>query len=119
MSSEATIIGVYIGLGLVVFYLLVTALRAKDRPNVNQVIAIMLSAVGGVVGADFGYKVLTATKTFLGQFEEHRLTMILGSIAIVWTSGDELVKIFSPLLPRRSVTIPSPVQSGSPPVEGA
>ena len=93
MIKEPTVLGVYIGIACCIPYIVIHVLR-KNPPKFNHIAVIILSCVGGVVGINFGYIVLNADLQYLGNLKDHRLPMILGSLAVVWTSIESIVKIY-------------------------
>ena len=95
--NDPIIMGVYCGLTFCIPYLVIHAFR-KNPPSFNEIAVIILSCVGGLVGIDFGYVVMTATATYLGNLETRRLPMMLGAIAVIWTSIESLFRIYYPLL---------------------
>ena len=100
MTSQATIVGIYVGLGLAALHLLLH-LRLKIRPSFNNFATIILATVGALVGAYFGYLALTAAASDLGKLEDQRLPMVLGAGAVVWLAIEQLGKLFLPLVLRQ------------------
>jgi hypothetical protein len=96
MLSEPAIVGIYIGIALSCIFLAVN-FKKRKVPKFNEVVLILLGAVGGTLGADFGYLMLTCDATVIGPFKDHRITMLLGALAVVWTSCESLVQIYLPL----------------------
>lgn len=102
MLSEPAIIGVYIGMALACIFLAAN-LKRRTAPKFNEVVLILLGAVGGTLGADFGYLMLTCDAAVIGPFRDHRITMLLGALAVVWTSCESLIQIYAPLFNNRSL----------------
>lgn len=98
---EPTIIGVCVGILFGTAYLIVCFSR-KVAPNFNQFAVIVLSCVGAMVSIQFGYIVLKTPKEQLGPFQDQRLPMSLGALAIIWISVEAIIKIYLPLIKREA-----------------
>ncbi|NJN36911.1 MAG: hypothetical protein HC794_07460 [Nitrospiraceae bacterium] len=88
--------GIYIGLFLVVLFLGIHA-RRKSVPKFSEAVMIVLGTVGVVIGLDFGYLVLALKDQLIEPLADHRVRMLLGAMAVVWTSCESLVGIARPL----------------------
>jgi uncharacterized membrane protein YeaQ/YmgE (transglycosylase-associated protein family) len=95
--SEPTILGVVVGLVVGVIYVAIV-LRKGLAPTFGSFAVILLSCVGVVVSAQFGYQALKMPREQLGPFQDQRLPMVLGAAAIIWISVETVAKIISPLL---------------------
>src|SRR5919206_927475 len=94
---EPTILGVCIGI-LAGAVFLIICWRRQVAPNFSHMAVILLSCVGAVVSIQFGYIVLKTPKEQLGLFQEQRLPMILGALAVVWVSVESIIKLYLPLI---------------------
>ncbi|HEX8129832.1 MAG TPA: hypothetical protein VF527_12080 [Pyrinomonadaceae bacterium] len=94
---EPTILGVCIGILAGVVFLII-CLKRQVAPNFSHMAVIVLSCVGAIVSIHFGYIVIKTPKEQLGLFQEQRLPMILGALAVVWVSIESVIKIYLPLI---------------------
>ena len=92
--TNPTTLGIYIGIvGGAVYLLLHT--QKKKRPSLSSFAVIVLSAVAIAAGIDLG-RVAIANQ--LSATDEQRLTMVLGAVAVIWTSIESVYDIYKPLL---------------------
>jgi membrane-bound metal-dependent hydrolase YbcI (DUF457 family) len=101
MLNEPTVWGIYIGIVLSLLFLFVHFVIRKP-PKFNEVALILLSSVGSTLGFDFGYLVITSDARVFGPLKEHRITMLLGALAVIWTSCESLIQICYPLWSART-----------------
>jgi ABC-type Fe3+-siderophore transport system permease subunit len=94
---EPTILGVCIGI-LAGAAFVIICWRRQVAPNFSHMAVIVLSCVGAVVSIHFGYVVLKTPKEQLGLFQEQRLPMILGALAVIWVSVESVIKTFLSLI---------------------
>jgi hypothetical protein len=95
--SQPTILGIYLGLGFGLIYLLLH-LYAKQAPDFNKFATIVLSCVGAVAGWSFGYIALNSPNEDLGILTDQRLPMVLGAGAIIWLAVEQAFKIYQPVI---------------------
>lgn len=100
---NTTTLGIYLGIIVSIIYLIIN-LRKKKKPNLSHVAVIILSATAITVSFDLGKVALFATTDDLGILREQRVPMVLGAIAVVWTSIESVFDIYKPLL---EITAPS------------
>lgn len=82
------LVGLYVGAFASFIFLVYSYLNFKKIPTLNQVAVVLLSWAGAVVGAHLGYFALTATDEVLGQLSDQRISIFLGSLAVVWTASE-------------------------------
>lgn len=87
------IVGLAIASFIVIVYI-VTCWRKKFSPRLEQGIFIVLSCAAGIAAAEFGYIVAISESEQLGVVSEHKVTMILGAFAVIWTSVVTIFSIF-------------------------
>lgn len=93
MGSQATQSGIYAGLALGLIYIAMCA-RSRKGPTFTQFATVMLCTVGAFVGGAFGLTALRATDADLAGLSDQRLPMILGAVAVVWISLEQLLAVF-------------------------
>ena len=95
MNIKPTIVGLVSGIALTIIYVL-KSLISKKHPALSIAVRIIMSSVALITACDFGSVALFSSSEYLGNFNEHRLIMILGSLAVIWISIDFLYhQIFS------------------------
>ncbi|GAB4203328.1 MAG: hypothetical protein OHK0022_27340 [Roseiflexaceae bacterium] len=90
--SSPTIIGVIISVAFIILYVVVSFFKRR-KPVFDEGAAILLSCTATVVSIDF-FRIVALTDIQLGKLEEHRITMIVGAFAVIWTSLDSVIKIY-------------------------
>ena len=96
--TTPTSLGIYIGILGGMVYLFLHA-RKKTKPNFSSFAVIVLSAAAISAGINLGK---VALMNELSATDEQKLTMVLGSIAVIWTSIESIYDIYKPLLPANS-----------------
>lgn len=97
MIKQPTHLGIYIGLGLGLIYLLIHGFK-KEKPDFTKFATIILSCVGAVAAIDFGLVAITETASNLGKLQDQRLPMFLGAGAVAWLAVEQIIKIYYKLL---------------------
>lgn len=113
LLNESTNFGVVVGVLFAVVYLLLI-FRQKLKPSLSQLAVILLSCVAATSGLSYGFTVFKTTKEQLGLLGEHRLSMILGALAVIYTAIEEIIKIYYPLL-RHTESEPTAVANNQTP----
>lgn len=98
MNNNPNLLGLYIGLAVGLIFALFTLIRHRKAPEFTAVAVIILSTAGAIVGVHLGYVVLTIDDKGLGELAQHRLPVILGALAVVWTALGSLCKTCSQAL---------------------
>jgi hypothetical protein len=92
LPTGPTIIGLYVGILLGAVHLIICVIR-KTAPDFIRFILVVLSVVATIVSVHSAYVILTVTDEQLGLFQDQRLQMALGALAIIWVSVHEFIKI--------------------------
>lgn len=98
MSSSPNMVGLYIGLGLGLIFLLFMLVKHRKAPEFMQIAIIILSGTGAIMGIHLGYMALTVTDELLGGFSEQRIAIVLGALAITWTAVETTINTFKQCL---------------------
>ena len=94
MIDDTNLFGLYIGLAIGLIYVLSFLLRHKKAPEFMQVVVVILSCTGAVLGVDLGYLSLTVDEASFGDFADQRVPIVLGALAVTWTAIETLIKTF-------------------------
>lgn len=86
------LIGLYAGMIFGGCFLLFAFVRYKRIPEFLDVAIIILSCTGVVIGVDLGFIASTIPDTELGKLAEHRVPVVLGALAVIWTSVGSIYK---------------------------
>jgi hypothetical protein len=92
--NDLSLVGLYVGLFVGLIFLIYTLLKYKKAPEYLHVAVIILSCAGIVMGLHLGYLALTVQERDLGQIASHRIPIVLGALAVIWTAIDSVVKTF-------------------------
>jgi len=92
---DANLVGLYFVIILGICFITYTIIKYKNTPELNDIVIIILSCVGIIVGLDLGYFILATDEKILGLLSKYRLPIALGSLSIVWTSIDSIKKTWS------------------------
>lgn len=107
---NSTTLGIYLGIACSVVYLIFHAIK-KKKPNLSHVAVIILSATAITVSLELGKVALMASTDELGILKEQRVPMVLGAIAVVWTSIESVFDIYKPLLVMNPIPSASQTQT--------
>lgn len=104
--DKVNIYALYIGLGLgLVFVIYGFLIQKSSRPQLNQVITVILSGTGAVVGIHLGYLSLTLEDEYLGLLSDQRVAISLGSLAVIWTAIETIFTIFKSINAEENVNL--------------
>ncbi|MES9857815.1 MAG: hypothetical protein ABW166_14620 [Sedimenticola sp.] len=92
MIDHAAVPNPYLGLALGVLFLLYIVLIKRHIPNYMRIIVVFLAATGAVMGIDLGYAAITLPADQLGDLANHRVEIILGAMAVMWTTLETLYR---------------------------
>lgn len=81
---------IYVSIGCAVLYSLFSFLKASKTPTLAEFFSVILSSAAAYSAIELGYLVLEGTKK-LGDFEDSKLMIILGSISVMWVSISTIV----------------------------
>jgi len=90
--KSPNLIGLYVGLVVGALFLAYSLVKYKKAPEYTDMAVIILSCAGAIVGLDLGYVVVTIDDVGLGKLAEHRLPVVLGALAVVWTAVTSLCR---------------------------
>lgn len=88
---DPALIGLYVGIFAAIGSILYSIFWCKKPPQLNQVVVVIIGWTGAVVGAHLGYTALTAEEADLGILAGQRIAIVLGALAVVWTSAESFV----------------------------
>jgi hypothetical protein len=97
MPDRSTLLGLFAACAVSAAFL-ASHLRHRRSPDLVGFLTVFLAGVAVVSAADFGRQAVLADFTCLPSLDQHRLIMILGSIATVWLGIREVVKAFNAVL---------------------
>ena len=93
MFSSYPNLFVYAALLLGVVFLIYSLYESKKLPLLTDLFAVMLSVAAAYSGIELCFLVLEGTKT-LGDFEDQRLLIVLGGIAVFWVALLTVITMF-------------------------
>ena len=93
MSLTIHTIGLILGTVLIIIYCIVCFYQ-KKKPDLSQIITIIMASVGLVTGIFLGYTAILYDNTALGELSEHRLPVFVGGVAILYVSVDGIFRCF-------------------------
>ena len=80
MIKHPLVVGVCIGILVLIVFLLLHAIKGK-APDLTEAITTILACAASISAFDCG-RLLLKMSISLGDLENHRLTMILGALAV-------------------------------------
>lgn len=86
------LIGLYVGLAFGALFLLFVLSKYRKAPEFLDIAIIILSCTGVVIGVHLGYVASTIPEAELGKLAEHRVPVVLGALAVIWTSVGSIFK---------------------------
>jgi len=95
MTRDPNLVGIYVGLCVGLTFVVFSLWKVKKAPDFTATAVIILSCAGAVVGLHLGYVAVTIEDSKLGQLAQHRLPVILGALAVVWTAVGSLHKTWT------------------------
>lgn len=88
--NNASLIGLYIGIGGAILFMIYSIFWLKKVPTLNQVAVVLLACTGAIVGLNLGYLGLTVDDSQLGILKDQRVAVVLGALAVIWTSAESI-----------------------------
>jgi len=85
------LIDLYIGGVAGLFYFSYGLFFVKKVPTLTQVVIVILSWAGAVMGIKLGIIAFTATDTDLGLMKSQRIIIAIGALAVIWTAGQSFI----------------------------
>jgi len=98
MSKRSLVVGVCLGIIALMAFLIIHLMKWQ-APDLTQAIMMVLACAMLVSAFDCG-RLLIRGSTSLGDLENHRLTMLLGALVVIWVSVESIFKVFYALLSR-------------------
>ncbi len=86
------LVGLYIGMLIGGCFLLFAIIRYKKVPEFLEIVVIILSCTGVVIGLHLGFVASTIPDKELGKLATHRVPVVLGALAVIWTSIGSIYK---------------------------
>ena len=86
------LIGLYAGMGFGGAFLVYTLIKYRKVPEFLEIAIVILSCTGVVIGLHLGYVASTIPDVELGKLVEHRVPVVLGALAVIWTSIGSIYK---------------------------
>ena len=94
---------VYIALVVGAVFLLYSLYYSKRLPLLTDLFAVMLSVAAAYSGIDLCYLVLEGSKK-LGDFENQKLVIILGGLAVFWVALLTIISAFKQVQIRQAIS---------------
>lgn len=92
MMINLNLASLYVGLVFSGCFLAFVLIRYRKAPEFLDMAIMILSCTGVVVGVHLGYVALTITDGELGKLADHRVPIVLGALAVIWTSIGSIFK---------------------------
>lgn len=92
MTTDLNLLGLYIGLLFGFIFFIFVLLKYRKTPDFLEIAVLILSCTGVIIGIHLGYIASTIPDTELGKLSEHRIPIVLGALAVTWTSIDSIYK---------------------------
>ena len=84
--NNLNLAGLYMGMVFGGIFLLFIFIKYRKVPEFLDIAIIILSCTGVVIGLHLGYVASTISDSELGKLAEHRVPIVLGALAVIWTS---------------------------------
>lgn len=81
-------IAIFVGLIASIIFLAVSYFYYNKVPTFSQIAVVMLSWAGAIAGFYLIYFVSIADDASLGQLADQRTPIVLGALAVIWTSAE-------------------------------
>lgn len=88
----ATNAPIYIALLAGLIFTCISLIRSKALPHLAEFMSVALSAAAAHGAVILSYEVLQGTKK-LGDFQDQKLTIILGSVAVIWVAALTIIQL--------------------------
>ena len=112
---------IYVSLLAAVLFTIFSLCAAKALPLLAEVFSLMLSVAAAYSGVELCFAVLEGTKK-LGDFQDQKLTIVLGSIAVFWVALLTVINLVKGIKGRASIQKHTPAtqpQTNGQPQENA
>jgi len=92
MMINLNLASLYVGLVFGGCFLMFVLVKYRKAPEFLDMAIIILSCTGVVIGIHLGYVASTIPDSELGKLADHRVPIVLGALAVIWTSVGSIVK---------------------------
>lgn len=92
MMINLNLASLYAGLAFGGFFLVFVLINYRKAPEFLDMAVIILSCTGVVIGVHLAYVASTIPDGELGKLADHRVPIVLGALAVIWTSVSSIVK---------------------------
>lgn len=79
---------------LLLFHFVIANVNKKPKLQLKEAVIIIASSAAVVSLGDLSYQVFFATDSYLGNFKDHRWTILIGCFATIWVSVESVLGLF-------------------------
>jgi hypothetical protein len=98
---------IYIALLVGIVFTITSLFKSKSLPHLAEFMSVTLSAAAAYSAIVLCFEVLDGTKK-LGDFQDQKLTIILGSVAVIWVALLTIIGLVQRIPISKGAATPTP-----------